>query len=494
MGNFISKQISKPAARVGIAVFIAAYLYHMSTKKSKHDKRQFKTTSPTKNKSNKSSASATTTSPTPTPHASTSTSTPTPTPTPTPPPAVPSTPVLSSEEIEANFEESQTRWPAFAHLATEDDKKQLYGLYKFILEGPPKPDKDPRDSKDLVKIWKWEAWTEVKCTTGDEAKIEYSNLVFSIGARGGLVQQDVNDEPGNNGPDDAAAMKVATSPSASSPSLSHKNTSLHLNSSTLVERFSNAEKYIKNQGSNLGINTTDLLEFYSYFKQVQKGACNTPEPWAYEMEKKAKWSAWKSLGDMTKEQAMESYVNKVTSVAGAGWEYEEKGSATKGAGAGAGAGRPQGLGLSVSTMSTGQQSNDGTTTNDWKSLEGLHAAAQNGKVEDVKRLLSNGIDINKQNEEGMTAMHWACDGNHSNVVELLLSNNAKHDIQDQEGMSALHYAIPHPNVATLLINAGANVHSQDNEGTSCLDMCDDEDQGPNRILRKDVESLVEKRQ
>jgi acyl-CoA-binding protein len=255
MGNFISKQISKPAARVGIAVFIAAYLYHMSTKKSKHDKRQFKTTSPTKNKSNKSPASA------PTPHASTSTSTPTPTPTPTPPPAVPSTPVLSSEEIEANFEESQTRWPAFAHLATEDDKKQLYGLYKFILEGPPKPDKDPRDSKDLVKIWKWEAWTEVKCTTGDEAKIEYSNLVFSIGARGGLVQQDVNDEPGNNGPDDAAAMKVATSPSASSPSLSHKNTSLHLNSSTLVERFSNAEKYIKNQGSNLGINTNDLLEF-----------------------------------------------------------------------------------------------------------------------------------------------------------------------------------------------------------------------------------------
>ena len=138
--------------------------------------------------------------------------------------------------------------------------------------------------------------------------------------------------------------------------------------------------------------------------------------------------------------------------------------------------------------------NDGTTTNDWKSLEGLHAAAQNGKVEDVKRLLSNGIDINKQNEEGMTAMHWACDGNHSNVVELLLSNNAKHDIQDQEGMSALHYAIPHPNVATLLINAGANVHSQDNEGTSCLDMCDDEDQGPKRILRKDVERLVEKRQ
>jgi acyl-CoA-binding protein len=403
--------------------------------------------------------------------------------------------MYSPEEIESKFEESQSRWPAFAHLATEEDKKQLYGLYKFILEGSPQSNKSPQpECTDLVKIWKWEAWSEVQCKTSNEAKMLYYDLVFSIGARGGLVELNSTESSSaatsNTGNDNGDGVLTATAGTS---------TTTHATTPSLPERFSNAEQYVKREGTKLGLGNTDLLELYSYFKQVQKGPCGVPEPSFFSgMEKKAKWTAWKQLADMTKQQAMEAYVNKVTSVAGAAWENNDGSSESKAVtssnGGSSGRGRPQGLGLNVSTMAAGQQANDGTTFGDWKSLGGLHAAAKNGSLDDVRQLLSSGMDINMQNEEGMTALHWACENGHAEIVSLLLDNNAKMDIQERnDNMTALHFAIPFTEVAELLIVAGADVDAKDNDGVSCIDMCDDADQGPNRMLRATLNTLVANR-
>ncbi|MCJ8731947.1 hypothetical protein PDJAM_G00205260 [Pangasius djambal] len=54
-----------------------------------------------------------------------------------------------------------------------------------------------------------------------------------------------------------------------------------------------------------------LLRFYTYQQQATVGACNTSEPCGRDALSKAKWEAWKGLGDMSKEEAMKAYVEEI---------------------------------------------------------------------------------------------------------------------------------------------------------------------------------------
>uniref|UniRef100_A0A3B5BJX1 ACB domain-containing protein n=1 Tax=Stegastes partitus TaxID=144197 RepID=A0A3B5BJX1_9TELE len=55
-----------------------------------------------------------------------------------------------------------------------------------------------------------------------------------------------------------------------------------------------------------------MLMFYSYFKQATMGPCNIPRPSGFwDTRGKAKWDAWSSLGNMTKEEAMKNYVEDI---------------------------------------------------------------------------------------------------------------------------------------------------------------------------------------
>lgn len=54
-----------------------------------------------------------------------------------------------------------------------------------------------------------------------------------------------------------------------------------------------------------------LALFYSYYKQATVGPCNTTKPNGWDSIGKAKWEAWKALGEMTKEQAMKEYVQEI---------------------------------------------------------------------------------------------------------------------------------------------------------------------------------------
>ena len=42
------------------------------------------------------------------------------------------------------------------------------------------------------------------------------------------------------------------------------------------------------------------LQLYGMFKQATTGACNQPKPGMLDVVGKAKWSAWKELGNMSK--------------------------------------------------------------------------------------------------------------------------------------------------------------------------------------------------
>ncbi|XP_029003221.1 acyl-CoA-binding domain-containing protein 5A isoform X2 [Betta splendens] len=54
-----------------------------------------------------------------------------------------------------------------------------------------------------------------------------------------------------------------------------------------------------------------MLKFYSYYKQATVGPCNIPRPRFWDAVGQAKWDAWDSLGDMSREAAMAAYVNEI---------------------------------------------------------------------------------------------------------------------------------------------------------------------------------------
>ncbi|XP_042658676.1 ankyrin repeat domain-containing protein 40-like [Tyto alba] len=66
--------------------------------------------------------------------------------------------------------------------------------------------------------------------------------------------------------------------------------------------------------------------------------------------------------------------------------------------------------------------------------ERLREAAALGDVEEVRRLLGAGADINSRNEiNGWTCLHWACKRNHAPVVSCLLDAGADKQILTAKG-------------------------------------------------------------
>ncbi|XP_061746128.1 acyl-CoA-binding domain-containing protein 5-like [Nerophis ophidion] len=55
-----------------------------------------------------------------------------------------------------------------------------------------------------------------------------------------------------------------------------------------------------------------MLMFFSYYMQATSGPCSYARPFGFwESQEQAKWDAWSSLGNMTKEDAMKHYVEKI---------------------------------------------------------------------------------------------------------------------------------------------------------------------------------------
>lgn len=54
------------------------------------------------------------------------------------------------------------------------------------------------------------------------------------------------------------------------------------------------------------------LELYKYFKQATEGDCNIPKPGMFSLKAKKKWEFWNTLKGMSKEEAMEKYVQEAS--------------------------------------------------------------------------------------------------------------------------------------------------------------------------------------
>jgi len=207
------------------------------------------------------------------------------------------------------------------------------------------------------------------------------------------------------------------------------------------------------------LSSDKLLYLYARFKQAKEGSCNIPKPGYFNFQAKQKWEAWKSLGDMDSQQAMQEYVEEIRQL-DPDWVSEDS----------SGTSKKTGLGLAVSTL-RGEDCeilrDDQKNIFDW---------VKEGNVEQVGRLLTSGKENSQQvDEEGMSLLHWASDRGYSDLVKLLLKYGANINQQDVDGQTALHYASScgHPNVVQILISEGADRMIVDSEGLKPADVASD---------------------
>ncbi|XP_047444923.1 acyl-CoA-binding domain-containing protein 5A-like isoform X2 [Mugil cephalus] len=83
---------------------------------------------------------------------------------------------------------------------------------------------------------------------------------------------------------------------------------------SLEAKFAAAVKVIRSLPEEGPFQPSDemMLMFYSYYKQATMGPCNIPRPAGFwDTRGKAKWDAWSSLGNMSKEEAMKNYIEDI---------------------------------------------------------------------------------------------------------------------------------------------------------------------------------------
>jgi len=96
----------------------------------------------------------------------------------------------------------------------------------------------------------------------------------------------------------------------------------------------------------------------------------------------------------------------------------------------------------------------------------LNYVTKNNNAEDIELLISNGADVNTQDDDGFTPLHYAIKNSNIELAELLISNGAI--VHDYEEDSPLLYAVQQDNVeiVKMLISIGIDINAKIYDGES----------------------------
>eukprot|EP00945_MAST-04E_sp_MAST-4E-sp1_P003290 g3290.t1 len=228
--------------------------------------------------------------------------------------------------------------------------------------------------------------------------------------------------------------------------------------------FTAAVEHVKT--GNLNISNEDKLDLYGLFKQACIGPCNIKKPTSmFDYEKSYKWDAWNSRKSLSTLDAMKLYADKVSSLS-PGWNDGKAPEASPQKSQPKKKAPSSIMAKSVSTMQHSVPAVD-----EWEGNDDIFQFANKGELDRVKAALGGSASaVDDVDENGMTALMWACDQDHFDVVKYLVEEkNAGLSRQDMDGQSALHYALPYKRLAYYLAEQGADVRLKDVDGVTPLE-------------------------
>jgi ankyrin repeat protein len=102
------------------------------------------------------------------------------------------------------------------------------------------------------------------------------------------------------------------------------------------------------------------------------------------------------------------------------------------------------------------------------------APSPNNNLKVAEILLKHGADVNAQDNQGWTALHFAAQNYSEEAIKMLLANNCEVDVKDMHGNTPLFRAVFNSKgrgeVIQLLICHGADKNLKNNHGMSPSDL------------------------
>jgi hypothetical protein len=108
----------------------------------------------------------------------------------------------------------------------------------------------------------------------------------------------------------------------------------------------------------------------------------------------------------------------------------------------------------------------------WKKL---HLAAWGNRLEAVKKLISDGADLNAATTQGQTPLHLAAKKGWQDVALFLVKEGADVNPKNQDGWTPLHEAAFNGKgeIIKLLVDSGADLYAKDEDGVTPLQVAND---------------------
>lgn len=236
----------------------------------------------------------------------------------------------------------------------------------------------------------------------------------------------------------------------------------------LVSKFLSASSFLPNVVNRL--DKGSALSFYGLYKQATIGSADEADrPSWYDVAARSKFNAWCAKSHLSKEQAMIEYCKLLKGL------FPEWVPST--------ASSSQGWGIRPSRMVIDPEvlGELGTSYKSPRMETSMEKewfkAMREDDVEEIEALLNKNSDLLEATDQhlGMTALARAVDLGCERTAEFLIFKGANVNVEDVEGSTPLHFAAQCNRVrlARLLLQYGADLEARDADGMAPYQRCDD---------------------